>query len=407
MIYDLLIRNSSELLTCHATRVKRKAELEDLGVIKEGAILIHQGNIAAVGATQDFATTSAKRTIDAQNRVVMPGFVDPHTHLVFAGSREEEFEDRLSGKSYLDILAGGGGIFSTVNKTRKVSLSFLIEASLKKLDQLLEYGTTTVEIKSGYGLDYREELKLLTVIDELRKNHPIEIVKTFLGAHVYPKERSRSKYKKELFKMIADFNFDFCDIFIEKEAFSLVEAREILKHALKKGKKIKIHTEQFNNLGGSLLGSELKAVSVDHLDNISLKAIEHLVHSSTIGVLLPGVSFYLKSKKLPPVRKMIEKGMALALASDFNPGSCPTFNMQLIISLACLMFELLPTQAINMATINAAFAVDKADRIGSLISGKQADILILDVDSYKKLPYYFGSNHVKTVIKKGKIVKAQ
>ncbi|OGI08275.1 MAG: imidazolonepropionase [Candidatus Melainabacteria bacterium RIFCSPLOWO2_12_FULL_35_11] len=405
---DILITNASELLTCKASNFNKPKfgkELSDLGIIKDGAIATKDGKIIFAGKSSE-ADFNAKNIINAKDRVVMPGFVDCHTHAVFAGSREDEFLKKQQGIAFLDILKQGGGILSTVEKTRCASKEELFQASKKHLKRMIEYGTTTIEIKSGYGLNFEDEKKILEVASNLQEKLPIDIVRTYLGAHTVPKNIKREDYIKEVLSSLERIKpySEFCDVFCEKGVFSVEETREILIHAKKLGFKLKLHSEQNNLLHSAELAGELNATSADHLEYISPRGIEALVKNGVIGVLLPGVPFYLMEEKYAPARELINKGVAIAIASDFNPGSCPSFNMQLMISLACLKMNLLPGEAINASTINAAFAIDRAHDVGSLETGKKADIIILDIENHNQLPYYFGINLVEKVIKSGKVI---
>ena len=404
---DILIKNAAELLTCKAKnkKPKTKQELSNPGIIKNGAVGIKNGKIVFVGKTNK-AKFKAKKIIDAKNKVVMPGLIDCHTHSIFAGSREDEFLKRLQGMSYMDILKQGGGILSTVSKTRKASKQELFKVSEKRLKKMLEYGTTTCEIKSGYGLTFKDEKKILEVASMLQKKLPIDVVKTYLGAHVVPENISKEKYINEVISSLKKIKkyAEFCDVFCEKRVFSLKETKEILSAAKELRFKLKIHAEQCSRTNSAILAGKLHAVSADHLEHISKSGIKALAKNKVIAVLLPGVGFYLMEKKYPPAREMIKKGVPVAIATDFNPGTCPSFNMQVMISLACLQMKLLPSEAINAATINAAFAIDRAYETGSIEKGKYADIIILDIDNHNKLPYYFGVNLVEKVIKNGKLV---
>ena len=405
---DILVRNASEFLTCKPKNPKKPKmgkDLADLKIINNGAVAIKNGKIVFVGKSND-ANFSAKKVIDAKGKVVMPGFVDCHTHAIFAGSRENEFLKKLQGIAYLDILEQGGGILSTVKKTRKASKEELFKVAEKRFKKMLEYGTTTVEVKSGYGLTFKDEKKILEVADMLKKKLPIDIVKTYLGAHAVPKNISKKEYIKEILFSLKTMKqyAEFCDVFCEKGIFTVEETREILTSAKNLGFKLKLHGEQYNTLNSTQLAADLNAVSIDHLDHISSGGIKALRDKGVIGVLLPGCPFYLRENKYAPARELINKNVVIAIASDFNPGSCPTFNMQLMITLACLNMKLLPQEAINCATINAAFAIDRASEIGSLEAGKKADIIVLDIDNHNKLPYYFGINLVETVIKSGRVV---
>jgi len=343
----------------------------------------------------------------------MPGFVDCHTHLIFGGSREDEFIEKIKGKSYLEILEKGGGILNTVEKTRKElqSPEKLLKKILKVLKKMLLWGTTTAEVKSGYGLDKNSEILIPELVKKLNNLQPIELIPTFLGAHAFPKEYQGKKdeYVNLVIEILSEIKTrnlaEYCDVFCEKGAFSIRDTTKILEKAKSLGMKLKLHANQFNNIGAVELGERFGAVSLDHLDYISDAEIKRMAKQKIIGVLLPGVQFHLGISHFAPARTMIEEGVPIALASDFNPGSCPTFSMQMIIALACRMMKMTPAEAINASTINAAHAVNKADEIGNLEIGKKADIIILDIANHERLPYWFGMNLVETVIKKGRIVK--
>jgi imidazolonepropionase len=416
MIVDVLIKNASELVTVRDTRrsAKTKGDMEDLGIIKNGALAIEGKEIVAVGETDKILTTitRAKTVVDATDRTVLPGFVDCHTHLIFSGSREDEFIQKIEGRSYLEIMQGKGGIFRTVEKTREdlASPQALMDRAEAFLDKMLAFGTTTTEIKTGYGLSTESEFGLLRIIAGLKESQPVDIVSTFLGAHAYPKEYENRKadYIQLVLGMLERVKTgglaEYCDVFVETWAFSPSEARTILKQAKKHGLKLKLHAGEFNDIGGAELGAELGATSIDHLDYISERGMELMAEKKTIGVLLPGVPFHLMTNRYAPARKLIEAGVPIALATDFNPGSCPTLSMQMIIALACRQMKLTPAEAINAATINAAYALDRGDRIGSIEVGKSADIIILNIPRHQQLPYWFGINLVARVIKNGVII---
>ncbi|HZR47369.1 MAG TPA: imidazolonepropionase, partial [Candidatus Manganitrophaceae bacterium] len=374
-----------------------------------GAVGIHRGRIAWVGTRKEYGKRRrAKREIDAEGRVVMPGFVDPHTHSVFAGSREGEWAEKMRGISYLEILKRGGGILGTVDATRAAPPKRLYDAAAGYLNTMLSNGTTTVEIKSGYGLDLKNELKILGVIERLRKKMPLGIVATFLGAHAVPREHLNAPgaYVDEVIRMLPSVRSkaQFCDVFCEEGAFTFIQSRRILDAAREAGFQIKLHAGEFSDLGGIQLAAELKATSIDHLDHLAPQEIPFLAESGAVGVLLPGVSHFLKSKTVPPVRALVEGGVPVALATDFNPGSSPCLSMQEIVHLAVRDFGLTAEEAICSATINAAHALGLGSQVGSLEVGKQADLLILELDHYQQLPYFFGANHVGEVLKKGKKV---
>ncbi|MDA3871894.1 MAG: imidazolonepropionase [Candidatus Marinimicrobia bacterium] len=407
---DLLIFNSSELLTISGKNEARTGkDLNKLSVIKNGAIAVNDGIILETGNSKNLLEKYSKvdRLIDAENCVVMPGFVDCHTHLVYGGSRESEMAMRLEGISYLEILKQGGGIHSTVKATREISKKDLKRISIKKLDKLLKNGTTTVEIKSGYGLDYVTEKKILEIINELNEEHLMDIIPTFLGAHTIPKDVDRNKYinwiVEEAIPRFRDLA-KYCDVFCEDGAFSIDETKRIFSTAIQNGYKLKIHSGQFNDLGASGLAAHLRAVSADHLENISVEQIRKMKKNGTIAVLLPGVPFYLQSQKYANARLMIKEKLPIAIATDYNPGSCPSYSMQMMITLACLNMNLTIEEAIIASTINSAAAIEKEKVVGSLEKGKHADIIILDLDNYKQIPYYFGTNLIKNVVKNGIII---
>jgi imidazolonepropionase len=408
---DLAIVNCGELLTLAGASAdpKRRSELSELGLIQNGVAAFSRGKIAWVGTQRAYRRLGrAEREIDAGGRVVMPGFVDPHTHAVFAGSREEEWAEKLRGVPYLKILQRGGGILGTVGATRKASLKLLTERAERFLQKMLSCGTTTVEIKSGYGLDLPNELKILKVIEALAKRLPLDIVPTFLGAHAIPKEYAGrpEAYVDRVIEMLPKVRSRarFCDVFCEEGAFNADQSRRVLEAAKRAGLGIKLHAGEFSDQGGVRLAAEFKAVSVDHLDHIRPEEMKLLAESGTIGVLLPGVSHFLRAKHLPPARALVEAGVPIALATDFNPGSSPCLSMQEIIHLAVHDFGLTAAEAISAATINAAHAVGFGAQVGSLEVGKQADLLILDLEHYEQLPYFFGVNHIERVLKKGKLV---
>ena len=407
---DLLICNSSKLVTlaCNG-KPKTGGCLQELSIVKNGAVAVDDGLILETGSSKDLLKKhkNAKKVVDAENCLVMPGFVDCHTHTVFAGTREYELSMKISGATYLDILKAGGGIHSTVNATREASKDELTKLATERLDCMLQHGTTTVEIKSGYGLDYDTEKKILEVIRLLRKKHPMDIISTYLGAHTIPKDMSREDYVKMILeKALPDFKglTEYCDVFTEEGAFDIKETEKILKKAKSLGYKLKIHSGQFNDLGAAGLVSNLGAVSADHLEFVSLKELNMMKKNSTTAVLMPGVPFFLMNGKYPNARQMIENGNIVALSTDFNPGSCPTYSMQMIIALACYQMKMSPEEAIVASTVNAAYALDRLASIGSLEKGKKADILIMRVSEPAHIPYYFGANLVSKVFKSGKLV---
>lgn len=398
---DLLIKNG-KVITVASKSPKIGLEMNDLGIIDRGVVSVKDGKISYVGKK----LREAKFVVDANESIVMPGFVDSHTHLVFAGTREEEFELRLKGKSYQEISKRGGGIISTVKATREASKEELISLAKKRLDYALTWGTTTIEIKSGYGLNLEDEIKMLEVMNRLNKIHSISIVPTFLGAHAVPNERSKKEYMSILMNEAiprAKELAKFCDVFCENGFFTPDESKQILERGKQFGMKPKIHADELNNSGGSEVAGEVDAISADHLVHPSDKGLSMMKEVGTIAVLLPGTTFFLNSEAAP-TRKIMDYGIPIAIGSDFNPGSCTILSMPIIVGLACLILGLTPAEALVSATINAAYAIGVGDRVGSLEIGKDADIIILNVKSHQEIPYWFGHNPVSMVIKKGKIV---
>jgi imidazolonepropionase len=414
MSQDLLITNATQLVTLAGpARPRTGAELRELAIIEDGALLARDGVIMAVGASSEvapLASPSAQR-IDAKTSVVMPGFVDPHTHPVFAGTREDEYEMRAAGMTYQEIAARGGGILSTVRKTRQATEDQLFEAARPRVRWLLEHGTTTIEGKSGYGLTVEDELKILQVIRRLNDETPLELIPTFLGAHEIPDEyrERRGDYLRliidEMLPRVAGEGLArYCDVFCESHVFTVDESRLVLARAKELGLGIRIHAEQLSLSGGARLAAELGASTADHLEWVDSEGIEALAQAGVVAVLLPGAVFNLGLTRYPPVRKMIEAGVAIAIATDFNPGSSPTPSMQMILSIACTQMRITPAEAITAATINAAYSLDCGGRVGSLEVGKQADIVVFEVPDYRQIPYLFGINHALVVIKAGSVV---
>jgi imidazolonepropionase len=412
---SLIIKNASQLVTLHDPRKlgpKNGADMSELNIIKNGAVAISGERIVAVGESnkilKQVQASKKVRIIDARKRVVTPGLVDPHTHPIFVGQRAAEFELRLAGKSYMEIAMDGGGILSTVTAVRKATKSALKANGRKILDRMIRYGTTTVEAKSGYGLSTDHEIKMLLAIKELNEEHEIDLVPTFLGAHEIPAEYRQSPDDyvalvcSEMIPKVAARNLAvFCDVFCEKGVFTPKQSRIILQTALAYGLRIKIHADELSNTGGAELAAEFRAVSADHLVFAEEEGI-HLMHKAgVIPVLLPGTTFFLRLERVAPARRMIEKGLAVAIATDCNPGSSMVESMQVIMTLACLEYKISPAEALSAATINAAFAIDKGNEVGSLAPGKYADILIWDAADYREIPYHFGGNMVDTVFKKG------
>jgi imidazolonepropionase len=416
---DLLIHGASQLLTLASPAgPQRGADLGALGMIEDGAVAVRDGAVLRIGPTADLrAGVAAAQAIDAGGRVVMPGFVDPHTHAVFAGQRADEFEQRVGGATYMEIMAAGGGIMSTVRATRRASVGELVAQTLPRLDALLAHGTTTVEVKTGYGLTVADELKMLAAIRRLNAEHPLDLVPTFLGAHAVPAEyRGRADDFVDLVveEMLPAFAEHvpgapplFCDVFCDEGAFSVAQSRRVLERAAALGFGLKIHADEFEPLGGTALAVTLGAVSADHLVCTPPDEIEALGRSETVAVALPGTPFGLGHREYTPARAILEAGGALALATDLNPGTCYCESMQLMLALACRYMGLTPAEAIAAATINGAHALGLGGRLGSLEPGKQADLLILNVPTYQHLGYRFGTNLVEKVVKRGQIVVAE
>ena len=414
----MLIHSATQLLTIGGPP-QRGHSLGNLGIIENGAVLIEDGIITAVGPSDEMCAIYAdEEKFDASGSVVMPGLVDPHTHIVWAGDRAAEFEMRLQGKTYMEIMNAGGGIVSTVAKTRAASLESLIAETRPRLQRLFANGTTTVETKSGYGLNTETELKSLQALLALDAEGPIELVPTFLGAHAIPtefKDNAEAYTNLVCHQMLPtlktwwqsdvepEHNFPFVDVFCETGAFSLEQSRLILETAHNLGFPLKIHADEFDNLGGGSLAAELGAASADHLVVTSPEDIAALGASDTVAVSLPCTPFGLAEGHYTPAKEFLDANCILAIATDLNPGTAWCENMQFAIALACRYLRLTPAQAIVAATLNAAQAIGRADQIGSLEPGKQADLLILEVSDYRHLGYRFGGNLVKTVIKKGKV----
>jgi imidazolonepropionase len=409
----LAVKNAAQLVTHQGLGARHGRDMADLFTLADAALLVRQGGIAWIGPTSELPPVEeGAEVIDASGKTILPGFVDSHTHLVWSGSRESEFEQRLQGKTYQEIAAAGGGINATVAHVRQASKEALKEQTRQRLRRLLSFGATTVEIKSGYGLALADELKCLEVIAELNAEGPVELVATFLGAHAIPPEfvRDREGYIRllieEMLPEVASRKLArFCDVFCEIGAFTPGESERILGTALDLGFKLKVHADELTSSGGAELAVRLGAVSADHLLCVSDKGIEALAASRTVATLLPGTAFFL-GLPYAPARRLIERGVAVALASDCNPGTCPTENLPLVGTTACTQMTLLPAEALTALTLNAAAALDCADRLGSLEVGKQADFLICDVPDYRMLFYHFGVSHVWRVVKQGRVVFA-
>ena len=410
---NIIIKNASQLVTCSGFKAKRGKDMSDLQIINDGAVVIEQGIIRAVGKTEDTISDldeSRFSVIDARGKAVLPGFVDSHTHFVFGGYRAEEFSWRLRGDSYMQILERGGGILNTVLATRESKKDELIEAGKKRLDSMLSFGVTTVEGKSGYGLDHDTELKQLEVMADLDNGHPIDIVRTFLGAHAVTKDYKgrEDTYIDYLIDRVmpevAERKLaEFCDVFCEKNVFSVEQARRLLSRAKEMGFKLKIHADEIVQLGGAELAAELDAVSADHLLQASDKGIHDMAEKGIVATLLPGTAFSLR-EPYARGRYMIDNNCAVALATDLNPGSCFSESIPLIFALATLNMDMTIEETITALTINGAAAIDRADAIGSLDINKKGDVIVLEFPSYEFMPYHIGVSTVEKVIKDGNLV---
>lgn len=410
---NLLIFNASQLLQCKPENglFKTGSELNDVNLLNNHSVIIEDGIITDI--TDNINQTDFfkfDQVIDASQMCVLPGLIDSHTHIIFAGNRADEFELRTRGYTYEQIAALGGGITNTVTATRNASKSELLELAKKRLALTIQNGVTSIEIKSGYGLDFDTEIKMLEVIQELKKSEAIDIIPTFLGAHTFPKEYANSHNDyieliiNKVLPYVAENNLAvFCDIFVEKSAFNIQEAEQILNKASELGLKIKLHCDQFNSIGGVDLGIKLQAKSLDHLEVTEEEDIFKLKNKDIVCTLLPGVSYFLNIP-YSPARKMIDNGLIIALATDFNPGSCTTLSLPLVMNIAATQMKMSVNEIINSVTINPAYALGLEKITGSIEVGKQADLLLLDSPNYKNLVYYFGINQTKYTIKKGEII---
>jgi imidazolonepropionase len=401
----LLIRNAAQIVTGQGTRLRGEA-LKRIQIHENACLYAENGAVVAIGDPNavEAVVQGKPAEIDAAGRTVIPGFVDPHTHAVFAGSRVDEFVQKIGGATYAEIAARGGGILSTMMATRAATKAELKELTRARLHTALEHGTTTMEIKSGYGLDLENEVKMLDVIDELRREQPIELIPTFLGAHAVPPGTTRAKYLEDLIAMLPAIAMKarFCDTFCDALYFPVDESRRLLEKAKEHGLAPQMHAGQFARDGGVRLGVELGARAIAHLDFIADDEIAALGTSPTAAILLPGVSLF-GGTPFPAARRILDAGAIVALATNFNPGSCPSLSMPMMVGLACMQMKMSPAEALNAATINAAYALG-LESLGSIETGRQADLAILDIPDYRMLPYHFGMNPVRAVIKKGRIV---
>lgn len=414
---DWLITGCSELLTLRGPVPRRGRALRELGIIRDGALLVHDDRIAAVGPRRRIERLRKSRRaekLDLGGRVVLPGFVDSHTHLIFPASRAEEFEQRIAGKSYEQIARDGGGIRSTVKALRRTSADVLHQRALARLAEFAAYGTTTIEAKSGYGLDWKSELKTLTVLRRLHQDQPLDIACTFLGAHIVPPEFRRRPAAfidllvRRWIPSVATAGLaDFCDVYCDRGAFSVPQARRILETARACGLVPRIHAEQFAHTGGARLAIEQQAASADHLEMLDGNDVRALSLSNVVCTLLPGCDFHLGLPQRAPARALIDAGAIVALATDFNPGTSPTLSMPMILSLACSQLRMTPAEAITAATINPAYSLRQHERIGSIEVGKYADLAAFDVADYREIPYYFGVNLCSLTIKRGLVIHSK
>jgi imidazolonepropionase len=412
-----LISGASQLLTLRGSGPRRGAALGNIKLVKNGAVLAADGLIVAIGPRAQVAAhplAGSAQRVDAGGRVVLPGFVDSHTHLIHAASRADEYELRITGASYEEIAKRGGGILNSAARLRAATSDTLKQRAHFALKQFAAYGTTTVEAKSGYGLDLISELKILKLHKELCAEQPLDIISTFLGAHVIPGEfRARPSGVQDYIALLVDKLIpeiasqklaEFCDVFCERGSFSVAQSKQILEAGKRYGLRPRIHAEQLSRTGGSQLAVSLGSASCDHLEKINRADMRALAKSKTVATLLPGCDFHLGLKQYAPARDLIDAGAIVALATDYNPGTSPTVSMPMILSLACTQLRMTPAEAITAATINSAYSLGRDKQIGSLEVGKLADMAIFDVDDYREIPYYFGMNSCHTTIKRGQII---
>ena len=413
----LFIRNASQLVTLKGSSDAPliKGAMSELGIIVNGSVWIEEGMIRAVGKDEELLVQYSGRlheadVINASGKLVTPGLVDPHTHLVFAGTRENEFNMRLGGASYMEIMNAGGGIYATTTRTQGATHEELFQESFERLDQFLKHGVTTVEAKSGYGMEWDTERKQLEVAKELNEKHVIDVVSTFMGAHAVPKEYKEDPDEfvrmlvEEMIPKVAELGLaEFNDIFCEKGVFTPEQSRKILESGKRYGLIPKIHADEIEPYKGAELAAEVGAISADHLLKASDKGIMAMAEKGVVGVLLPGTAYFLMAESANG-RKMIDSGVPVALSTDCNPGSSPTVSLPFIMNLACLKMGMTPAEVLTAATINAAHAINRGREIGSLEVGKKGDVTIFSVENYMKLQYSYGVNHTDTVVKNGQVV---
>lgn len=413
MKVDLILKNIGKLVTMQGSSSFRvKEEMNKINIIENAYIAVKNGKILAIGVGDEFGNLCGDDTKihDAEGLLVTPGLIDSHTHLIHGGSRENEFSMKLNGVPYIEILNNGGGILSTVKATKEASEEELYKKAKKSLDRMLEFGVTTVEEKSGYGLELNTEIKQLEVARALDKNHPVDLVHTFLGAHAVPEEYKENH--KAYIDILVDVMMpkikdiglaEFCDVFCEEGVFTIEESEYILQKAKEMGYKLKIHADEIESLGGAELAAKLGCVSADHLMAASDEGIKMMAENNVVANILPATSFNL-NKNYADCRKIIDMGAIVSLSSDYNPGSCPSENLQLVMQLGCLHLKMTPNEVLTAVTINAAYAIDRADKIGSIEVGKNADFVVFDARNVEYLMYHFGINHTKKVYKNGNLV---
>lgn len=420
MSLPLLLTNCAQVVTLRGPVPRRGKALANAGSVRDGAVLIDDGKIAAVGPraqVEAMPEALAAEKLDAGGRIVLPGLVDSHTHLVSPASRAEEYELRIAGASYEEIARKGGGILSSVRKLRAAGGKSLQQRALAALKHFAAHGTTTVEAKSGYGLDFASELKILRLHRELKRAQPLDIVSTFLGAHMVPPEfRKHGKTAADYVELVAQQMIpevarkglaEYCDVFCDRGAFTVPQARRILTAGRACGLVPRLHAEQLARTGATQLGVELHAASCDHLEKINRADIHALAKSDTVATLLPGCCFHLGLSRYAPARELIEAGAIVGLATDYNPGTSPTLSMSMILSLACTQMRMTPAEALAGATINAAFSLGRHKQIGSIEVGKLADLAVFDLDDYREIPYYFGVNYCWMTLKRGAVIHSR
>ncbi len=410
---DILIVNAEEMLTLAGSSKNPRVgkQMRELDIIRDGAIAIREGKILAVGKTAEVTKSfRGEYVLSAKGKTILPGFVDPHSHLVFAGWREDEFQMRVEGASYMDILSSGGGVLKTAKETHKARTEKLVERGIERLDTMLAHGTTTVESKSGYGLTTEDELKILEANRRLNQLHCMNVVSTFMGANVVPLEYRNATEEyvgmviEEMIPRVVEQSLaEFCDVFCERGTFSLEQSKRILAAGKKNGLKPKIHADQMSALGGAEIAADIGAISADHLNYSSVKGVKAIAEKNVAAVLLPAAIFSMMGGKYPNARLMIDNLAPVALGTDFN-ASCNITNQQLVIAMACHLLRMTPAEAITATTINAAHAICRAHEVGSLEVGKRADVTVLGVPNHVFVGYSFGANLVEKVIANGRLV---